>query len=167
MQNRAFCWATRKAGHAGRQQRGASLLEFAIIAPIFFLLLCAIFDFGHLFFVQMTLQDAIRQAGRFAVTGRHLQDPNDPSKTLSRVDSIIRTAQNAGVGTNITGIKVSSVTGGSNNAGGPGDVVTVSVTDDLQLITPIISNFFGPKGVYKFTVSVTFKNEPFNPANSL
>jgi Flp pilus assembly protein TadG len=162
-------WATKKLRGAGRRnsQRGSTLLEFALIAPLFLLLVCGIFDFGHLFFVQMSMQDAIRQAGRFAVTGSSLPDPNHPGKNLSRVASIIQTAQQAAVGTDITNIQVSSKSGGKDNAGGPGDIVTVSVTNDLQLITPVIANFFGPKGIYTFTVSVTFKNEPFNPKNTL
>jgi len=146
---------------------GQSLLEFALIAPIFFLLLCAVFDFGHLFFVQMSMQDAIRQAGRFAVTGNHLPDPKDLSKNLSRVDSIIKIAQDAAAGTTITGVQVSSLNGGSNNAGGPGDTVTISITDDLQLMTPLVAQFFGPKGIYTFMVSVTFRNEPFDPSQTL
>lgn len=165
----AFPWATKKGKTTDRRnsQRGSTLLEFAIIAPLFFLLIFAIFDFGHLFYVQMTLQDAIRQAGRFAVTGNHLPDPNNPGNNLSRVDSIIQTAENASSGTTITGVQVSSANGGANNAGGPGDTVTISITDDLQLVTPLIAQFFGPKGIYTFTVSVTFKNEPFNPNQTL
>ena len=149
-----------------KRTSGQSLLEFALIAPLFFLLVCGIFDFGHLFFVEMSLQDAVRQAGRFAVTGDHLKDPVT-NNDLSRVASIVQTAQNASAGTNITGVTVSSLYGGANNAGGPDDTVTVSVTDDLQLITPVIARFFGPNGIYTFTVSVTFKNEPFNPSQTL
>jgi Flp pilus assembly protein TadG len=126
----AFPWATKKLRSAdrGNSQRGSTLLEFALIAPLFFLLVCGIFDFGHLFFVQMSMQDAIRQAGRFAVTGNHLKDPNDPTNTkyLSRVDSIVKTAEDASAGTTITGVQVSSLYGGAGNAGGPGDV------DDLD-----------------------------------
>jgi hypothetical protein len=44
---------------------------------------------------------------------------------------------------------------------------TISITDDLQLITPVIARFFGPKGIYTFTVSVTFKNEMFDPGQTL
>jgi Flp pilus assembly protein TadG len=169
MRKSPFPCATKnlRKGDRRSSQRGSTLLEFALIAPLFFLLVCGIFDFGHLFFVQMSMQDAIRQAGRFAVTGNHLPDPNNPGNNLSRVASIIKTAQDASAGTTITGIKISSLNGGSNSAGGPGDTVTVSVTDDLQLVTPLIAQFFGPNGIYTFTVSVTFKNEPFSPSQTL
>lgn len=163
MRTHAFPWVTKKLRKADRRNsgRGQSLLEFALVLPIFFLLLCAIFDFGHLFFVQMSLQNAIREAGRFAVTGRQLPDPSNPGKYLSRIDSITKAAQDAAAGTTITAINVTSVGGGAGNPGGPGDVITISITDDLQLITPLIANFFGPKGIYTFTVSVSFRNEYF------
>jgi hypothetical protein len=144
--------------------KGQSLVEFAVVALLFFLLVFSILDFGRLFFVQMALQDAVREAGRFAVTGNKLPDPKDPKKTLSRVESIILTAQQEAPGLDIKDIKISCRNGGNGSAGGPGDTVTISVTDDLQLVTPIIGQFFD-KGVYRFTVSVSFKNEPFDPAD--
>lgn len=149
-----------------RRGIGQSLVEFAFVVPLFFLLLFAIFDFGRLFYVQMTLQNAVRQAGRYAVTGNHLPDPLHPGSDLSRVASIIKTAQQAAAGLDVTSIKVSSASGGSGSAGGPGDTVTISLSTNLKLITPLIGRFFGAKGVYPFTVSVSFKNEPFSPAKT-
>jgi hypothetical protein len=149
-----------------RSRAGQSLVEFALVAPLFFLLLCAVFDFGRLFFVQMTLQNAVRQAGRFAVTGNHLPDPSDPTRNLSRVDSIIRTARKAAIGLDISGIQISSANGGTGSAGGPGDIVTISITTNLKLVTPLIARFFGRSGVYPFAVSVSFKNEPFSPSKA-
>ncbi|HZR31498.1 MAG TPA: TadE family protein [Terriglobales bacterium] len=148
-----------------RSMRGQSLVEFAMIAPLFFFLLFGVVDFGRLFFVQMTLQNAVRQAGRFAITGNHLQDPKNPGQNLSRVNSIIKIATEASAGLDISGIQISSAKGGPGSAGGPGDTVTVSITDNLKLITPIIAQFF-PNGTYRFTVGVTFKNEPFSPSQS-
>ncbi|HMD77213.1 MAG TPA: TadE family protein, partial [Terracidiphilus sp.] len=67
------------------ENRGAlHLVEFALVVPLFLLLVFAVADFGRLFFMQMTLQNAVRQAGRFAMTGSHLPDPNNPGKNLSR-----------------------------------------------------------------------------------
>jgi hypothetical protein len=148
------------------RQTGQALLEFALVAPIFFLLVCSVCDMGRLFFVEMDLQNAVREAGRFAITGQHLPDPNNAGQDLSRVQSIIQTASNAAAGASVTGIQVSSLRGGADNAGGPGDTVTISLACNLPLLTPIIAQFF-PNGAYAFTVSVSFKNELFPPANSL
>jgi Flp pilus assembly protein TadG len=137
------------------------LVEFALVAPLFFLLLFGVLDFGRLFNTQITLQNALREAGRFAVTGQSLPG-------LSRVDSIIQKAQQAsGMTLNPSDIQISSTStnAGPGRAGGPGDTVTISLSYDLHLLTPIIGKFF-PNGVYHFTVSTTFKNEPFSPSQT-
>ncbi len=144
---------------------GTSLLEFAFIAPMFLLLLFGTVDFAHLFWVEFTLQNAIRQAGRYAVTGNHLPDPNHAGQNLSRVASILQVARQTAVGLDVSNLQISSVTGGSGSAGGPGDTLTISLTTNLPLITPIVARFF-TNGVYTFTVSVTMKNEPFPPSDT-
>jgi Flp pilus assembly protein TadG len=136
------------------------------MTPLFFLLIFGVLDFGRVFFTQMTLQHALREAGRFAVTGRHLPDPTRPGRDLTRVDSIRQIAQNSAAGLSVASISISSVQGGSGSAGGPGDTVTVSLTTNLKLITPMVGRYFGTNGVYRFTVSTTFKNEPFDPSQT-
>jgi len=148
-----------------RGLKGQTMLEFALVAPLFFFLIFGLIDYGRLFFVEMNLQNAVEEAGRFASTGNHLPDPNNPGQYLSRVNSIIATAQQAASGASITNIQISSVWGGSGSAGGPGDIVTVSLTSNLQLMTPMVARFF-PNGAYTFTSSATFKNEPFPSANT-
>jgi Flp pilus assembly protein TadG len=156
-----------KRAFARHVARGQTLLEFAMIAPIFFFLIFAIFDFGRLFFVQMNFEQAVFEAGRFASTGNHLQDPNNPGQTLSRVASIIQMAEQAttGLGANISNIQVSSQNGGAGSAGGPGDTVMITLTASLPLMTPVMARFF-PGGAYTFTSSASFKNEPFPPGQT-
>ena len=104
---------------AGGASRGQSLLEMALVLPMFLMLICAVVDFSHVFYVEMTLQNALREAGRFATTGNHLAVPNNPGEDLSRVNSIIATAQQAASGLNVTSnsINISSVAGGAGSAG--------------------------------------------------
>lgn len=144
---------------------GTSILEFALVAPMILLLMFAIFDFARMFYVQMNLQNAVREAGRYAITGNHLADPKHPGQTLSRVNSIIQTARQAAIGIDVSNMQISSVGGGKGSAGGPGDTMTISLTTNLPLMTPIVARFFN-NGAYTFTVGVTLKNEPFPPANT-
>jgi len=144
---------------------GGSLVEFALAASILFLLIFAALEFAMLLSAQMTLQNAVRQAGRYAITGNHLPDPNHSGQNLSRIASITRVAQDAAMGLNVSNIQISSVQGGSGNAGGPGDTVTISLTATLPVLTPLVAQYF-QNGSYTTTVSVTFKNEPFPPANT-
>jgi Flp pilus assembly protein TadG len=147
-----------------RASRGQTLLEFALVFPMFLMLICGVVDFSHVFYAEMTVQNALRQAGRFATTGNHLQDSN--GNNLSRVSSIITTAQQAAPGFDFSQINISSVAGGAGSAGGPGDIVTISLSSAVPMLTPIMAPFFKPNGAYSFTVSVTFKNEPFLPGQT-
>ncbi len=155
----------RLQAHGGGATRGTSLLEFALVAPLVFLLLFAVFDFTHLFYPEMTLQNALRTAGRYGVTGNHLADPMHPGQTLSRVNSIVKVAQQVAIGLDVSNMQISSATGGKGSAGGPGDTLTISLTTNLKLMTPIVARFF-QNGVYTFTVAVSFKNEAFPPGNT-
>ena len=133
--------------------------------PLFVLVLFAVADFSRLFYIEMTLQNAVREAGRYAITGNHQPDPNHHGQNLSRVQSIVQVAQKAAMGLDVSNLQIVSASGGTGNAGGPGDTVTISLTTELRLLTPIIAQFFH-HGIYTFSVSVSFRNEPFPPGNT-
>ena len=143
-----------------RSEEGGTLVEFAFASLLFFFLVFAVFDYGHLFFVEMAVQNAIQEAARYGSTGNHLPDPNNPGNNLSRVNSIIETLENDAMGVQISNIQVSSASGGAGSAGGPGDLLTVSATVNVALVTPIVARFF-PNGQYTLTPSITVMNEPF------
>jgi len=152
----------RRSGSPIRAREGSALIEFTLVALVFFGLMFAIFDFGRLFYIQFTLHSAVREASRFTVTGNVLPDPNNPGEFLSRVDSIVATLQRRVPGIDVAAGNV-SITGpdGPGDAGGPGDVVTISVDYEIELMTPFIRPLF-PNGVHHYSVSVVSQNEPFN-----
>jgi Flp pilus assembly protein TadG len=146
------------------------MAEFALVLPLCTLLIFGIIDFARLFFTQMNVEDAVEEAGRFASTGNHLPDPANPGQNLSRVQSIIDTLQQNATAMNVpaASIQISSLIGGvwtPGSAGGPGDTVMITVTANVNLITPMIGQLF-PGGAYTFTASTTFKNEPFPPGEA-
>jgi len=49
------------------RRRGASAVEFAIVAPVFFLLIFGMFEFGRMIMVQQLLTNAARSGARVAV----------------------------------------------------------------------------------------------------
>jgi Flp pilus assembly protein TadG len=158
-----------------RLAKGQSAVEFAIVAPLFFLLLFAVLDYGYMFFAQMNVQQAIDDGGRYASTGNHLTVvTGGVPTTLSRLQSIINTIQSdiSVPGINVqSNLVVCSATGGCSNtggsapAGGPEDTVTLTLTTSLPLFTPALAALFSG-GVYTFTASTSFKNEPFNPSQT-
>lgn len=50
-----------------RDSRGQALVEFALVVPIFVLLLVAIFDLGHVVWANDAISNAAREAARYAI----------------------------------------------------------------------------------------------------
>lgn len=150
---------------------GATLVEFAISLSLFLLLILGTMDFAYLFYTKLTLQNAVRQAGRYAITGQCVTDSSGNCK-LNRYKSIVQTLQTASNGllnsSNSNDISITCTSNGGgcpNQAGGPGDIITITVTYTYTFVTAPIGKFFSG-GKYTFTVSVAFNNEPFPPAQS-
>lgn len=142
-----------------RSHRGQTMVEFAIVAPLFFLLVFALIDYGRLFFTQMEVEEAVQEAGRYASTG----NTQAGFTRLQSIESVLQQSA-ASINVPIANIQVSSLSNGNwvqGSAGGPGDTVMIQVTMDLNLLTPMVAQYF-PNSKYSFTASTTFQNEPFN-----
>jgi hypothetical protein len=138
-------------------------VEFALAFLVFILLVFAVFDFGHLFFTEMEVQNAVQEAARFGSTGSVLPVPGSPGSFLSPVDSIKATLESDARGMQFQSIQISSVNAAgltSTGAGGPGDLMTVAATVNMPLVTPVLAQMF-PNGKFTFTSSVTIMNEQF------
>ena len=138
-----------------RRTRGSVLIEFAFVAPLFFLLLAAIFDFSYVIFINLTMQHAVREGARAAaVQGNYsaaLTKMQDQSmglwSTLS--PSVTVTVVNGSGG-------VSSLP--ANTVGSSSDIIVLTVNCTSTLMTGLIAAFF-PGGTYNFNVSATIRNE--------
>jgi Flp pilus assembly protein TadG len=148
-----------------KDRRGTTdLVEFSLVLPMFLLLMFALIDLGRYYWIRETVENAIRQAGRYAVTGQSIA-----GKT--RVQSITQVAQNSMAGLsslNTTTITVSSSpvgqspTGGTSGfAGYGGENVTINIQTALGFFTPGIARYFGPNGSNTLSETVTFRNESF------
>ncbi|MCE5267671.1 MAG: pilus assembly protein [Planctomycetaceae bacterium] len=74
-----------------RNRRGAALVEFAIVAPIFFLLVFGIIEFGRAIMVQEIITNASREGARLAVL-------DAPNPTAGQVNTTVTTyLANAGI----------------------------------------------------------------------
>lgn len=59
----------------GRRQRGATAVEFAIVAMLFFTIVLGIMEFGRVLYIWNTVQEVTRRAAREAVV-RNFVDAN-------------------------------------------------------------------------------------------
>jgi len=53
-------------------RRGATAVEFAVVAPVLIALLLGLFEFSLLLTADLTLESAVSEAARFGITGRSL-----------------------------------------------------------------------------------------------
>jgi Flp pilus assembly protein TadG len=160
-----------KIGRTVRNNKGTTMVEFAIVASLFFLLILWIMDIGRYFFVQHTMQFATREGVRLALVGKTLADSS--GKSMSRVASIVKTIQDgasttldpAKLGISIYPVKsdYSDPQGWQQqlNAGGPGDYMRVRTQYTFEFLTPMIGTFF-PGGSIGVRAEATYRNELFD-----
>ena len=155
-----------------RNNRGATAVEFALVLPLFLLLVLGIVDFGRYFFVEHTLQYATREGMRLALVGRTLNDAN--GNPMSRVDSIIKTIQdNASLAVNPSSLSIYIYPIGNNyqdpqnwntlapSAGDPGSYMRVKTDYTYNFLTPLIGAFFAG-GNTLVEAQGTYRNELFD-----
>lgn len=139
-----------------RGERGQTLTEFALVMPLVLILLLGIVEFGRYYHMRLTLRHGVREATRFAITGRELTD-GDTGNPLSRVESIrsVILQQSRGVAIDLDRIAIDPADGG-----GPEDMVRIAVTYRYNVITPVFQKLL-PGGGVEFTVATVMRNEPF------
>ena len=122
-----------------KNEKGQSLVEFAILLPLLLLLLMGILEFGIMLNSYLTINNASREGARLGiVSGSNLEIEKLISKTSPTLDT-------AKLIVNITpmeGIRKS------------GDTITVEVIYNYKVIIPIISNILNNVVVLKAQTSM-------------
>jgi Flp pilus assembly protein TadG len=74
-----------------RRSLGQALAEFALVAPIFFLILFAIIDFGRYVYYVQILNNAAREGTRYAIVhGERSLSPAGPAEDDPAVRAVVR-----------------------------------------------------------------------------
>jgi Flp pilus assembly protein TadG len=164
----------------GRNRRGSAIVEFALIAPVFFALLFAIIETAIMFFASQMLETITQESARQIMTGQAQAASYSSSQFLSSVvcpqiptlftcanvyvDVESDPAQFSNV--NIANPVTSGAFDGSKlnfNMGGSCSVVTVTLYYQWQMfVTGLgynISNLNGNKRLLSATAA--FRNEPY------
>jgi Flp pilus assembly protein TadG len=124
-------WQSLTAGHfrldklcrlGRRKRRGAAVVEFAIVAPLFFLLVFAMIEYGRMVMVSQIITNASREGARQAVL-----DGATNSEVTSAVDEFLEMSS-------IQGAEVETVPA-DISAAAYGEAVTVSVSVDFNQVS--------------------------------
>jgi Flp pilus assembly protein TadG len=129
-----------------KQRRGAAAVEFAVVAPVFFLLVFGMIEYGRMVMVQQIVTNAAREGTRTAVL--------DGATTSSTQTAAI----NAMAAGNIT-IAASNVTVSPNppSLAEYGDDVTVTVSVPFSQVSWLPSPMY--LGSKTMTASTTMRRE--------
>ena len=118
-------------------------MEFAFVAPIFFLMLFAIIDFGRYVYYVQILNNAAREGTRYAIVhGANSFQPAGPATDNAAVDAVTRNYAIGVIGGGATLTVHSSWTDPQHPVDPPsnarGHVVKVSVTYSFTSLIPVV-----------------------------
>jgi Flp pilus assembly protein TadG len=114
-----------------RRQRGQSIVEFALMAPILILLFMGMFDFGWILHKQIQMDNATRSGARRGAVG----DSNTSIKN-AMVNSVTFPLTVSDITIQVLDPAGNPV--GDSNDRTPDNIIKVSINfNDVQLITPL------------------------------
>jgi Flp pilus assembly protein TadG len=151
-----------------RRRNGQAVIETLFGFIIFLSFFFAIVEFSHLIYSKVTLQHALRTAGRYMITGNTgtsggIPIPRDQMiHDVFCANVIAAGVQCPNLGTlNFQFICLPTPgTTCSAPGGGPDQTVMVTVNVSKPTLLPFFSRFF-PAGGVPLALSTTWRNEPF------
>jgi hypothetical protein len=157
-------------GLARKHERGVTIIEFAMVLPLVFILMLSVLDFGLCFFAQHTLQFATREGVRLALVGRTIDDAN--GNPLTREATIIKTIQDkAAIAIPAAQLSISIYPVANDlkdpngwqqeqDAGTGGSYMRVRTSFDYHFISPVLKAVF-TDGALSLQAQSTYRNEQF------
>ena len=122
------------------KQRGASMVEFALILPGFLLLMCLVIYGGMWMYAQNTLNEIARNAVRYGAVEAAANTQSDveygeeqPASNNIRTKNVIKVAQEAASESLILYSIDTSKATYKDNLGAKAEVVTVNNEDSIQV----------------------------------
>lgn len=112
-----------------RNEKGQSLVEFALVIPLLLLILMAIIEFGFLFNSYLVISNASREGARLASLGGSDYSVEERVKLVS---------------SNLDELNLTVTISPNELNRGRGDMVQILVEYDYQLLSPIISKVLSP-----------------------
>lgn len=138
----------------------------AIIAPVLLLILLSLIELSLMFFATLTMQYAVREGARYAITGQSNLDPGTGAD--QRYAAVIASLRNNSLGfydklapvISVNGTSYASTAYTSGMFGAAGSIIVLQLDCNWVVATPLLASFF-TNGKYHFAVAATMRNEFF------
>lgn len=164
----------------GRANAGASAVEFALIAPLFFLFLFGIIELALVFLLSTSMENATSVASRMIRTGQHQTGGGSATSFKQNLcanlgwlaaDCASKLAVDVRTFQTFDSVNMPSPVSNGNydpsnmmfQAGGPHDIVVVRAYYQWGFITPLIGQAMQQLSNGSMLVATThvFRNEPY------
>jgi len=135
--------STRGLRRSRDRSRAQALVEFAFVAPLFFLTLFAIIDFGRYVYYVQILNNAAREGARYAIVHGSNGPPSaGPVADDPAITALVKNYATGVIGTGSVFVVHSDWRDPANLANPPsnvrGHIVKVSVTYDFHSLIPVV-----------------------------
>ncbi|MBF6605460.1 MAG: pilus assembly protein [Chloroflexi bacterium] len=123
---------------------GQSVVEFAVLLPLFMLLLLVTVDFGRLFFSYIQITNAAREGAAYAAV-----DPTNLAAITTRATAEANSQAQGGehpIAVTTACVDTTGATipcSGAPGGGGPGYTVTVTASEVFSFLTPWMNGLLG------------------------
>jgi len=160
--------ATRTPGRRASRSQGQAVVELALILPIFLILVASALDLGRLFYSQISVNDAAREAALEASQNPTSFIPNTACTSANKADNkVMCRATNESRGSFVTvdptdvTMQCSTFPASCPTLPALGETVSVTVTGHFRLITPLLAIFFGGQNTtFSSTASAQLLSTP-------
>lgn len=126
-----------------KHKKGQAMVETALVLPIIILIVFGIIEFGRILNTYIVLTNASREGARYSAVGK--------DNTFVDTAVINRAAP--------IPIKISNIDIDHDKTDPKNYYVTVTISYDLPLITPVIRNLISPGGTFNIKTSTIMRSE--------
>lgn len=148
-------------------RRGATAVEMALIAPVFFMLLVGITEMTLIETAQQLLENAAYNTSRLAKTG-FISTGQTQAQTVSQIMN--KELQSFGTFIDTSQVALTSTayntfasigTGGTSGLGSAKQIVVYTISYPWKLFTPMIGSIIGTNGAVTLTARIVVRDEPY------
>lgn len=157
-----------------KNREGATAIEFALVAPLLFLLIFGTIEYGIIMFVSSVVEGGTANAARMAKTGVGRSTDSNPearaAQDRERIENLILERggnlldrDNLEVIMTPASVETGANPDGLNTVGGAGEMVTYTSTYTWNVLTPIMRQFLGDdEGQIRLRAVTVVYNEPYD-----
>ncbi len=166
-------WSFKKFHRASRcdkPRKGATAVEMALIAPVFFMMLMGVTETSLIMLVQHLLESATFNASRLAKTGfvtegrTQLETVMDSLNTqLGHLSPLVDVSKLSMISTSYGNLsQIDQPEQGTEGLGTAQEVVVYTISYPWKFFTPMIGDIIGDENVrVQLTSRIVVRNEPY------